>query len=122
MKLHDHLDHLERWWASLPTDHRQALYSAQALAAATGIPTRNLPLVAPLAGWHRASRWLIGLDGRRKQRTFYAPPGHRVPESAPRGRPRRSVYTLTDTRPPSPFDDAYYAPIPSRRARLALVR
>ena len=103
---HEHLDRLERWWASTPQAQRHALYRPRTLADAAGIPVQSLPLITALAGWTRAARWLIGSDGRRKYRTFYAPPGAQVPSSAPRGRPETSIYTILNRRPPSPFDVA----------------
>ena len=101
---HEHLERLERWWASTPPDQRRALYRPRSLAEAAGIPVRDLPSVAALAGWERAERWLIGTDGRRKRRTYYAPPGASVPDSAPRGRPQTTIYTILNRRPSSPFD------------------
>ncbi|MTW22732.1 hypothetical protein [Allochromatium palmeri] len=77
---------------STPPDQRRALYRPRLLADAASIPVRDLPAVAALAGWERAERWLIGADGRRKRRTYYAPPGTQVPDSFPRGRPQTTVY------------------------------
>lgn len=104
--IYAHLEQLERWWTTVPATQRHALYRPQTIAAATGIPNQALPLVAALAGWQRATRWHVGPDGRRKLRTYYAPPGHRVPDAAPRGRPSTTVYTILNRRPPSPFDEA----------------
>ena len=104
MNFPTYLDRFDRWWAATPPDQRRALYRPQQLADAAGIPVRSLPLVAALAGWERATRWLVGIDGRRKRRTFFAPPGARVPDPAPRGRPPTSAWTILNRRPPSPFD------------------
>ncbi len=102
----DQLEHFERWWATTPPGQRRALYRPRSLADATGVPLQALASVAILAGWQRATRWLVGSDGRRKRRTYYAPPGSTVPRSRPRGRPPLTLDTVLGRRTPTPFDRA----------------
>lgn len=97
------LDRLDRWWRNLPDDQRQVLYRPDTLIRAAGIARADLPHALALAGWHRAARWLIGDDGRRKKRVFYAPPGHQVPDAAPRGRPPTTIFTILNQQRPSPL-------------------
>lgn len=88
---HD-LARVTTWWASLPDTARRKVYRPHELTRATGIPRQHLPHVLSIHGWHRAQRWGRA-DGTRVFRTYYAPPGHRVPRP-PRGRPPIDVLAL----------------------------
>lgn len=85
------------WWASLPAAARKPYYRPQEIQAATGTPAVHLPPVLELLGWHRACRW--GRENnRRKLRTYYAPPGRRVPTPM-RGRPPLALLAAFTTTP-----------------------
>lgn len=88
---HD-LARITTWWASLPGTERRVLYRPHEITRATGTPRQHLPHVLDLLRWHRACHWTRE-GGRRVRRTYYAPPGHRVPRP-PRGRPPLDVLAL----------------------------
>lgn len=90
------------WWASLNPEDRRTCYRPEHLQTATGITRPNLPTVLDLLGWHRAQRWTREA-GRRRIRTYYAPPGHRVPQP-PRGRPSINVLALLALDHSDPYD------------------
>ena len=97
LHLAHHSTRARTWWDSLPADARRPLYRPSALTAATGIPPTALPMALWLLGWDRGTRW-TRVDGRRVQRTFWAPPGHKVPRP-PRGRPSPSLAVLFGVEP-----------------------
>lgn len=90
------------WWASLEPEQRRTCYRPAELQALTGIARANLPHVLELLGWHRAQRWTREA-GRRRIRTYYAPPGHHVPKP-PRGRPSLDVLALLAIERTDPYD------------------
>lgn len=80
------------WWASLPDTARRTTYRPHELSHATGVVRQHLPEVLDLLGWQRARRW-TRINNHRVLRTYYAPPGLRVP-FPPRGRPPLDVLAM----------------------------
>lgn len=90
------------WWARLDPNDRRTCYRPHELRTATGVDRKNLPHVLALLGWHRARRCTT-VNGRSTQRTYYAPPGHQVPEP-PRGRPTTATLIGMLLGHPDPYD------------------
>lgn len=97
-----HLATVESWWAGLPTEQRKTLYRPHVLSTLTGVSRKSLPTVLHILGWDCRNVW-VRRDGRRTLRTYYAPPGHRVP-TPPRGRPSTYAILAPLLGHPDPYD------------------
>ena len=90
------------WWSSLPTEQRRSIYRPHDITTATSVPTQALPPVLHVLGWNARRVW-VRRNGKRKIRTYYAPPGHTVP-TPPRGRPSTFAIIAPLIGQPDPYD------------------